>query len=870
MKLLSAILAGLVLGFAVVHFLPDIFPGQDQPAATAKTGAAHRQSANGQRAAEPPAARPSSLPRQAQKTQPPVPAPLQDKAPSKENTRAATAPAGEEETSQPGREKAPHGSLLLQASATRPASPLPAEEMTAALQPLLSFKIDDGDAKRVKEAIEAAAKDDDSGARAAIKKISSPAAKNFAEWKRLRQPDAGLEEGMAFRLAHPLFPGLPFSGKSEKALFLSDAPAEAVLKYFGDRLPVSGAGYACLGGALLETGRRAQGLAMIRFVWSRYTLAPAVEKKFRARFGTLLTGTDRHRRELLLAARTALKNDPVKKKKLHRKRRRRRTKAKGRRHRHAPHRRQHRHRKKRSEVKEIKPEVREAAASGKLQAFGVTSPVELVRYKKQRRKAAASKHKQKRARSAKKAEDKKPQTRQAKAAAKALTLSKQVKGGPATLLRRLKRLRRKKADEEVWSLLRSLNPDTADLADPDRWWDFRKTEARRALSQDHPKTAYAIAKAHGPLEGQDLSDAEFMAGWIALRFMHDPLLAIRHFEASRVERLSRTETRAAYWLGRAKKEIGAASEARRYFIEAASRFYTFYGALARQALGHADTCKFRAPAAPSARTIAAFVNEDAFKGVMIAKQLDMEGLLNGYVLDLARRIRDPEQMTLVLELARRVTKPNVAVRSAKIALLRGFASEKYAFPDLLPEFKETGGNGKLEQALLNALTRQESEFHTGTVSRAGARGLMQLMPQTAKEVAATVKMKYRRKRLVSDPSYNVTLGSVFLAQLLSRFDGSYILTLAAYNAGPGRVAQWIKENGDPRKKGADPIDWVERIPFTETRQYVQRILESIQVYRCGYEDGEPGFRLAEDLHRGRPGKISGSKYAAGSVSSGVQ
>ncbi len=190
--------------------------------------------------------------------------------------------------------------------------------------------------------------------------------------------------------------------------------------------------------------------------------------------------------------------------------------------------------------------------------------------------------------------------------------------------------------------------------------------------------------------------------------------------------------------------------------------------------------------------------------------------------------------------------------------------EAYAFPALLPKFSEAGDNAKLEHALLNALTRQESEFHAGTVSPVGARGLMQLMPQTAKQVAAAVKMKYELARLISDPSYNVTLGSVFLAQLLSTFDGSYVLTLAAYNAGPGRIAKWIKQNGDPRDKEIDPIDWVERIPFAETRQYVQRILESVQLYRCGYENGKPGFQLVEDLHRGRPGKIPGLEDIAGS------
>ena len=147
----------------------------------------------------------------------------------------------------------------------------------------------------------------------------------------------------------------------------------------------------------------------------------------------------------------------------------------------------------------------------------------------------------------------------------------------------------------------------------------------------------------------------------------------------------------------------------------------------------------------------------------------------------------------------------------------------------------------------------------------GARGLMQLMPQTAKQLAAALKMKYEMARLVSDPSYNVTLGSAFLAQLLAGYDGSYVLTLAAYNAGPGRVAEWIKDFGDPRDKSVDPIDWVERIPFTETRQYVKRIIESVQLYRCRLESSKTRFQIVEDLHRGRPGKLPELTDVSGSA-----
>ena len=899
LKLLSAILTGLVLGFFAVLFAQRMLPRQEQDQPLAHTDAASRQPMDKPRAAAVPAAKPAAPVRHAEMAPLPAskPAPEESKSPAKDNSPAPatlvsakpgtgsetpkpSAAAGSAQQSKAGSEPAKPSAaeaaqpakaepaavpVLVPASTARPGKALPAEAMTAALQPLLAFKIGEEDAKAVKEAFEAAGREDSDDARAAIKKIADPSARNFAEWRRLRQLQTDLQDGIAFRLAHPLYPDLPQDGANEKELFLSNAPAAAVLKFYVNRQPLSGAGHASLGGALLETGERERGLAMIKFAWGRYVLDPAVEEKFRSRFGALLNDNDRRRREQLLKVHAALKDDPGKDLEV----RGRglgaamKAKARARRGRVAPHKALHRNRR-RADAGEGSLLLREAAATGKARAFRVASLAEPVRYR-YRRPAAANEDKD----DGKKAPDKGAGTLQSKAAANAFKLAKEVVGGPGTMLARLKALRRENADDDLWSLLRSIDPDSADLAAPDVWWEFRRSEVRRALLQDHPRTAYAIAKTHGPLNGENLSEAEFMAGWIALRFVHDPLLAVHHFEASRIAGFSRTEARAAYWLGRAKLEVGASKEAQRYFAGAASRFYTYYGGLARQAVQRANVCEFRAPVAPSPREVEAFVNEDAFKAVMIAKQLDLDGVLNAYILDLARQLRDPAQMTLVLELAQRVTGPHVAVRAAKIALLRGFPAEAYAFPALLPKYSEAGGNAKLEPALLNALTRQESEFYTGTISPVGARGLMQLMPQTARQVAASAKMKYELARLVSDPSYNVTLGSVFLAQLVSAYSGSYVLTLAAYNAGPGRVAEWIKEFGDPRDKAVDPVDWVERIPFTETRQYVQKILESVQLYRCGFESSKPGFQLVEDLHRGRPGKIPDLEDIAGSGSDEV-
>ena len=869
--LLKAILIGTAIGFFVVLAAPYVAPPHRAPATY--SSADFQISPSQERGAKGNVKNPEeSLNR------PPEP---------KEQGGGENAPSASSEgadqakgsASEAGKEVAPPEPVLVPAVNLKFPETFSSEERTAALEPLLSFRISESDAAAIKDVISSVSRGDDASARAAIRKISDPAAKSFAEWRRLRGSSADFNEVMAFRKAHPLFPEPPQDALFEKALFLSDAPAADVLKFYTNRNPMTGAGKASLGAALMETGERDRGLRLIKFAWSRYMLDPTVEERFVARFGSLLDSDDQRRRTLLIEARARQAEDPGKKlasasegKGLKGAARLRAKKAGGQ----AAHRGRH--------GRKIKPHTRrgrgrrhgsvengtkEALFIGKTQAFGVTSLLEPVRLKKKKDEppppdddASADDAANGKTTGSAKPEagagkdEKFTKGLQAKAAENAFNLAQESTGGPGTLLARLKSLRRQGADEDVWSLLRSLNPDKADLADPEKWWDFRRGEVRRALNDDHPATAYAIANAHGPLDDETRSEAEFLAGWVALRFMKEPRLAEPHFEAARlIKGYARDEARAAYWLGRTKLALGARKEAERFFREAASRFYTYYGSLGLQALRKGAPCEFRAPPHPEQEAIAAFVNEDAFKAVMIAKQLDLQPLLLNYLLDLTRQLNDPQQMTLALELIERLEPAHVGVRAAKIALLRGFPVDAYAFPALLPKFDPAGSNAKIELPLLNALTRQESDFHTGSVSRVGARGLMQLMPQTAKLISMAHKLKYEPSRLISDPSYNVTLGSAFLAQLLSGYDGSYILSLAAYNAGPGRVKQWIGDFGDPRSRAADPIDWVERIPFTETRTYIQRILESTQLYRCRFENNKARIQILEDLHRGRPGKL---------------
>ncbi len=877
--LLKAILIGTALGFFAVLAAPYVLP-QRAPVSYAAAGLQATKVASGA----------DNALRSAAATAKPD---GDRKAPDPGGAQTLV-PAGPPQP--PKESEKPHAALIPAVTLQFPRT-FPAGEMTEALEPLLSFKIGDSDAAAIKEAVSAASKGDDAGARAAIKKIADPAARSFAEWRRLRSNPSDFTEVLAFRKAHPLFPEPPQEANVEKSLFLSDASSAEVLKYYTNRNPLTGAGKASLGGALMDSGERERGLSLIKFAWSRYTLDPAVQERFVSRFGSLLDEQDQRRRQALIEARAHQLDDPQKKlasadggglKATARLRAKREGTAAARSGRRARRAKAVRRGGRRRHGEAQFPAVqKEATLNGKARAFAVGSLLELAAEKQEAKSDSSSgdykpESEQKPAEQAAKTgekkadakeekpkeekpkEDKSKPSSQAKAAENAFKLAKEASGGSITLLARLKALRREGADDDVWSLLRSLSPDAADLANPEKWWEFRRSEVRIALKEDHPATAYAIAKTHGPLDEESRSEAEFLAGWVALRFLKDPRLAATHFEASVAKGYAREEARAAYWLGKAKLAAGSRREAEAHFKEAASRFYTYYGALAKQALQRGAACEFRAPPQPSKELIAAFVNEDAFKGAMIAKQLDLQPLLTNYLLDLARQLNDPQQIMLALELTERIEPPHVLVRAAKIALLRGFAVEAYAFPTLLPKFDAAGGSDKIEPALLNALTRQESDFHTGSVSHVGARGLMQLMPQTAKLVASAYKMKYDAARLTSDSSYNVALGAAFLSQLLSGYDGSYILSLAAYNAGPGRVKQWIGDFGDPRNKASDPVDWIERIPFSETRKYIQRILESAQLYRCRFESGKGKFQIVEDLHRGRPGKVPDLAELSGS------
>lgn len=432
-------------------------------------------------------------------------------------------------------------------------------------------------------------------------------------------------------------------------------------------------------------------------------------------------------------------------------------------------------------------------------------------------------------------------------------LEDDVRAEPAILLARIAWARQNDKNETVWDLLNAAPTDSRKLINPSSWWDYRETQVRAALNAGQPKMAYALAQRYGgELPAEELSDAEFLAGWISLRFLSDTKTAHRHLLASAAAGgLPKHRARASYWLGRTQMTLGNKRAAAARFADAAQYTHTFYGQLSRQIVEpKATQMTLRPYARPSPADIASFTRNPVLRALAAANKADLDGIVPLFLDNLARSINSAPEMTLLCELAQRVSGPHRAVRMAKIAMNRGFPVERYAYPDVLPDFKLLESANDTEEALIHALTRQESEFNPTIVSSAGAMGLMQLLPSTAKEVARSHDIKFDKKKL-SEPGYNLQLGSAFLHRLISSYNGSYIMALAAYNAGPGRVKQWVALFGDPRDKNVDPIDWIERIPFRETREYVLKIMESAQVYRARLNREGSTLRLSQDLQRGR-------------------
>jgi len=410
-------------------------------------------------------------------------------------------------------------------------------------------------------------------------------------------------------------------------------------------------------------------------------------------------------------------------------------------------------------------------------------------------------------------------------------------------------LRRADEASEAAEWILSLPAEHGQTIDTDQWWIERRLVARKLLDNGDVKTAYRVVRdAAIPSKDNYRAEHQFTAGWIALRFLNDPATALAHFaKVAQGHSNPITLARSGYWQGRAAEALGRREEARAHY-EAAARYSTaYYGQLARARLGHKDIVLRPPPEAPPDRR-EVVARLEIVRVIELLYAIDERDLIAGALADLGDRALDTVALAVLGEVAARHKDARAMLLLGKAALGRGLPLEHYAFPTMgIPEYHPIGP--AIELAVVYAIARQESTFNAKTVSSARAMGLMQVTPDAGRYVAKKFGATYDEKRLLSDQGYNVQLGAAELGDLYADYRGSHILTFVGYNAGKGRVKEWIAKYGDPRNPKVDPIDWVERIPFSETRNYVQRVLENLQVYRVRF-GGSSKLLIEADLHRG--------------------
>jgi soluble lytic murein transglycosylase len=435
--------------------------------------------------------------------------------------------------------------------------------------------------------------------------------------------------------------------------------------------------------------------------------------------------------------------------------------------------------------------------------------------------------------------------------AKALldTLPDSVQHDPLVILSHIQALRRADKIAEAAALMMAAPRDVDQINDADEWWVERRLIARKLLDIGDVNTAYQIARDAAPPTKENYRvDREFTAGWIALRFLNDPALAAQHFArvgAGIANPISLA--RAGYWRGRAAEAMGRTQEARTHYEFAARYSTAYYGQLARAKLGLSEIVLAPSPL-PSPDKRAALTRIEVVRAAEILYAIGERDLVIPIMADLAERTTDAGTLAALAELATHHDDARSVLLVGKAALGRGYAFDCYAFPTFgLPRYSPIAP--EVEAAVVYAIARQESAFNSRDVSSANAVGLMQVTPEAGRHIAKKFNVSYDQKRLIHDSVYNMQIGAAELYDNISSYRGSYILAFAGYNAGRGRVKEWVDRYGDPREPNADPVDWVERIPFSETRNYVQRIIENIQVYRARFGGGTK-LLIEADFRRG--------------------
>ena len=409
---------------------------------------------------------------------------------------------------------------------------------------------------------------------------------------------------------------------------------------------------------------------------------------------------------------------------------------------------------------------------------------------------------------------------------------------PGLILAEVQKLRRADKLMDAANLMQSAPRDRAALIDGDEWWTERRMLARKLLDNGNINAAYVICATASPSTDEDRIEAEFHAGWIALRFMNDPSRATYHFaQAAKLAETPTSIARITYWQARTAAAVmapEAIGQADALYRKAAVYGATYYGQLARQALGLAED-----PLHAPVREAVGPARDEAVRTVELLYAAGEKESATALASEMAGSSHDERQLAALAAVVQAQGDAHLALTVGKVMGQHGFALDQLAYPTFgIPHYDALQGSAPAP--VVYSIARQESAFMPTVVSKAGAKGLMQMIDATARHTATKAGLPFDGNRMLTDAAFNAQLGAAHLGELLAEQGGSYILTFAAYNAGGGRVKQWIEAYGDPRKPGVDPIDWVERIPFTETRNYVQRVVANVGMYQAIFAEKARG------------------------------
>ncbi len=405
-------------------------------------------------------------------------------------------------------------------------------------------------------------------------------------------------------------------------------------------------------------------------------------------------------------------------------------------------------------------------------------------------------------------------------------------------------LRWKIRDHDDEAAINILQSAAANQGKPEQWWEERQVIIRRLIEARDFSRAYALAAAHGQITSKTLVQGEFLAGWLALRFLKQPEIARDHFQdVYDSSQTPMSRARGAYWLGRSYEALGQKTEAEQAYEDAAALNVTYYGELATMRIFANPVMRVQPEPAIPAPARNSFFDRDLIRAIEHLYNLGDHERTRIFFKAAVDAAQQRAEFVMLTELAYRLHHPDYAIQAGKAANQKNMLIGPGGYPLL-----EHALPSQPEPAFTHALIRQESLFNPDALSPVGARGLMQLMPATAREEAKKLGVRYRDSML-GDVDMNLRLGSAYVQRQIDSFNGSYVLALAGYNAGPGRVREWMREFGDPRSPEIDAVDWVELIPIYETRNYVQRIIESLQIYRARLHGGTAPLNIINDLKR---------------------